>query len=227
MADNERKKLVWTVKKGLFCLSADELFQLATNIPWTPDQDPDKLNKYDEEGCIDYVCSYMENTALLELEDEGMSQLLFLKDMIAEMIHNRNQGEFPTEGVVDVTVSDANVSSPLPSSVRHINTHATGTTTDLASETDALESQLNKLISSYGEWCQKLKQGSTSLTPHMTDTQPTDNGCNQSHSPHVMQSPRSSADQHSTNTTESMIALKDLPLLQRKEFKIHGWTNRR
>lgn len=54
----------------------------------------------------------------------------------------------------------------------------------------------------------------------MTDTQPADNDCNQSHSPHVMVSPRSNADQHFVNTTGSMIALKDLPLLQRKEFKI-------
>lgn len=35
MAD-ERKKLVWAVKKGLFCLFADD--QLASNIPGTPDQ---------------------------------------------------------------------------------------------------------------------------------------------------------------------------------------------
>lgn len=227
ITDNERKKLIWTVKRGLFCLSADELFQLATDIPQIPGQDPAKLNKHDEEGCIDYSCSYMDSTDLLELEDEGILQLLFLKDMIVEMIHNRNQGEFPTEGGADVTVSDANVSSPLPSNVVHINTHVTGThtetaTTDLTSQTNAFESQLSKLISSYDEWCQKIKQGSASLTPPMTDTHPTDNDCNQAHSPHIMQSPCSNADQHSTNTTESMITLKDLPLLQRKEFKIHG-----
>ncbi|KAK0132160.1 hypothetical protein N1851_033046 [Merluccius polli] len=57
---------------------------------------------------------------------------------------------------------------------------------------------------------------------NVTDIQPTDNDRNQSHSPHVMLSPRLNADQHSISTTESMIALKDLPLLQRKEFKIHG-----
>lgn len=56
----------------------------------------------------------------------------------------------------------------------------------------------------------------------MTDTQLTDNGCNQSHTPQAMLLPCSNADQHSLHTTESMIALKDLPLLQRKEFKIHG-----
>lgn len=91
MAD-ERKKLVWTVKKGLFRLSAEELFQITTAIPQTPDQDPAKLNKHDEEACMDYICSYMESTVLLELEDEGMSQILFLKDMIGDIISNRKQG---------------------------------------------------------------------------------------------------------------------------------------
>ncbi len=146
--------------------------------------------------------------------------------MIAEMMHNYEQGELPTEGGTDVIVSDANVSPPSPSTVAHINTHTTGThteatTADLVSQASSPESQQNKLISSHMH-CQKLKQGYASPTTHMTDTQPIDNDCNQSHSPHVMLSPRSNADQHSTNTTESMIALKDLPLLQRKEFKIHG-----
>lgn len=163
MANNERKQLVWAIKKGLFRLSEDGLFQIA--IPRTPDQSSVKLDKHDEEGCIEYVYSYMDSTVVLELEDEGMSQLLFIKDMIAEMIHNCNQGDLPSRGGADVTVSDADVSSPLPSNVVHINTHATGTdpeivTTALASQTNTLESQLSKLISSYDEWCQKLKQGS-------------------------------------------------------------------
>ncbi len=79
MVNDERKKLVWTVKKGLFRLPTDGLFQLATTIPRTPDQDSAKLNKHDEEGCIDDVCAYINSTFLLELEDEGISQLLFIK----------------------------------------------------------------------------------------------------------------------------------------------------
>lgn len=226
MADDARKRLVWTVKKGLFRLSADDLFQLATTIPRTPDQDSAKLNKHDEEGCIDYVCAFMNSTSLLELEDEGISQLFFIKDMITEMMHNHEQSELPTEGGTDVIVSDTNVSPPPPSTVGHINTHATGThteatTTDLVFQAGSPESQQSKLTSSHMR-CQKPKQGNASLTPHMTDTRFTDNDHNQSHSPQVMLSPRSNADQHSINTTESMIALKDLPLLQRKEFKIHG-----
>ena len=120
----------------------------------------------------------------------------------------------------------ADVLQSLPSDVGHINTHATGThtetaTTALSPQTNALESQLSKLLCSY-ELCQKLKPGSVSLTPHTADTQPTDNDSNQSVSAHVTQLPCSNTVRHSTSTTESVIALKDLPLLQRKEFKIHG-----
>lgn len=106
------------------------------------------------------------------------------------------------------------------------NTHAKGThaetaTTALAPQMNALESQLSKLLCSYDDLCQKLKPGSVSLTPHTADTQPTENDSNQSISAHVMQSPCPNTDRHSTSTTESVIALKDLPLLHRKEFKIH------
>ncbi|KAJ8009423.1 hypothetical protein DPEC_G00088720 [Dallia pectoralis] len=85
----ERKKLVWTIKKRLFGLTAEELFQIITAIPQTPNQDSAKLNKHDEEACIDFVSEYMDSTGLLELEDEGMSHLIFLTEMINEIVHNR------------------------------------------------------------------------------------------------------------------------------------------
>lgn len=70
--------------------------------------------------------------------------------------------------------------------------------------------------------CTKSLRGSfPSTTPHITDNQPTDVDNNLFHS-HVMHSPPPNTDQHTINATESMIALRDLPLLPRKEFKIHG-----
>ncbi|CAK6981102.1 uncharacterized protein LOC121683718, partial [Scomber scombrus] len=100
MADDKRKKLVWTLKKRLFSLSADDLFQLAAGIPQTPDKDSaeqKRLNKDDEEGCIDHICAYMSSPSLLELEDEGLSQLLFIKDIIADMMQKHEQGELIPE----------------------------------------------------------------------------------------------------------------------------------
>lgn len=80
MTASKRKELVWSIKKGLLHLSADHIFQIATfqhhiiriQLNWT--------NRMKD------VCSYMSSTTLLELEDEGMSQLLCLKDVIDEMI---------------------------------------------------------------------------------------------------------------------------------------------
>lgn len=226
MADDKRKELVWSVKKGLFHLSADDLFQLATTIPRTPGQDSAKLAKHDEEGCIDYVCAYMNSSSLLELEDEGVSQLLFIKDMITDLMHNHGQGELFPQGVTDAIVSDADVLPPPSPTVAHINTNITGThpettAVDIASQASSPELQQDKLTHSR-MYSRELKQSNASLNPHVTDTQFIDNDCSRSHGSQATPSRCPSAEQHSINTIESMIALKDLPLLQRKEFKIHG-----
>lgn len=193
MAHNKKKQVVCTVMKGLFHLLDNDLFQLATTNPRTPDKDTYKLNKDDEKGCIYYVCTYMSSTFLWELEDKGILQLLFLRDMIVKMTCGHEQGELSTEGEINVIVFDANVLSPSPPNVVHINTHTTGphaaTDSDLTSQTSPLELQQNKLISSHMNY-QKLKPGNVSLTLQVTDAQPTDNNGNHSNRPNVMWSPR-------------------------------------
>lgn len=237
MADNERRKLAWTIKKKLFQLSPEEL---ATIISQTPDQA--KLDKH-EVSCTDYVCSYMESTALLELEDQGMSRLLEIQDIIDDMIARHIKGDVATDVETDVVVSDANATPHLMSEGVDSGTHVAGphpepAPFDLTAQTDTLESQISMLMSSYDVLRQKLGQGGAPLTPHITtDTQPTDS--HHSHSPHTISAtqpihthqfhsshlrmpPPSPSDQHSTHRAESMISLKDLPFLQKKEFKIHG-----
>lgn len=209
MEDNERKKLVWIIKKGLFRLSADELLQLATDVPYTPDQDSAALNKQDEEGCIDYICSYMGSALLLGLEDQGMSELLHLNDRIIEIIEKRSPTEATGDGGVELVLPAGDVSSHLPQNTAHIDIE----TADLTSKTEALESQLSRLISSYNTLCQNLKH---------TSNQPTANESCQPHSQTTLQSPQAHPVQHLPLPPESLIALKDLPLLQRKEFKIQG-----
>lgn len=56
--NNERKRLVWSAKRGLFRLPAKELFELAMDIPGAPDQEQAKLRltPQDEEGCFNFVC---------------------------------------------------------------------------------------------------------------------------------------------------------------------------
>lgn len=215
MGDDERKKQVWTVKKGLFHLTADELFQLAMDIPPAPGQDSAKLDRHEEESCVDYICSYMDSAPLLVLEDQGMSQLSHLNDTIVEMISNCCQAETDVEGGADLVLPNADAAPHLPLNVVHTNTHATDTrteseTVDLASQAGSLESQLSKLISGYDSLCQKLKQGSSPLTPPPANTQLTVTECTQPRSQPILQSP------HPSQLPEGLIAFKDVPLLQRK-----------
>ena len=162
MADSERKKLTWTIKKKLFNLSSDELLQLAKCISQEPTQA--KLVNQDEESCIDYVCSYMESTALLESDDQGMSQLLDMKKIIDEIIAMRTKSDVISGAGADVhVVSDANVFDGVHTDTHvtdHTDTHVTGHTdthvadthsdtapVDLVAQTEALELQISKLMS--------------------------------------------------------------------------------
>lgn len=246
MADNERKSLTWTIKKKLFNLSSDELLQLAKVISQEPTQA--KLVNQDEESCIDYLCSYMESTEFGESDDQGISELRVMLDVIVEMVAKRAKSDLTTgaRADVDVTVvsdvSDANVSLQLaegvPTDTHATDTHSDTAPLDLAAQTDALALHISKLMSSYDDLCKKVKQSGASANPHTstttlpsashqfthhsphttTDTQ----RIHQSLSPHSMTSSHSHHDQPPSHHTGSMIALKDLPFLQKKEFKIHG-----
>lgn len=59
MADGERKSLVWALKKDLLCLRADELFQIAKSVDPVPGMDSSCLMSGDEEGCFEYINSFM------------------------------------------------------------------------------------------------------------------------------------------------------------------------
>lgn len=179
MADNERRKLTWTIKKRLFNLSSDELQQLATFISQEPAQA--KLVKQDEEGCTDYLCSYMESTDLLESDDFGVSKLHDLLKISTEIIAQRSKSDAATAGVDIPVVSD--VSLHLLESGHtdtHVTAHATEphsdtATVDLVAQTESLELQISKLMSTYDELRQKVRQGGASLTPHtITHIHPTD-----------------------------------------------------
>lgn len=89
------------------------------------------------------------------------------------------------------------------------NAHANS---DSTSQSDSLDSQLAKLLASYDSLGKKLKTLDT-ITPNHTQI-----------FVHEDSQPRNaySSAQYSPHPSESMIALKDLPLLQRKEFKIQG-----
>ena len=80
----ERKKLVWEIKEELHTLTARELFELTRHIE-LPGLDSSTVNKSDEESCFNYICSYMQSETLLGKEDEGLVQLLELRDVVFDL----------------------------------------------------------------------------------------------------------------------------------------------
>jgi hypothetical protein len=80
-----RKELVWNIKKNLYRLSCDDVYKLAKDIASDSSQD---LESSDEESCVNYILYYMQSDTLLESEDEGMSDLLMLNDLVKSIIDN-------------------------------------------------------------------------------------------------------------------------------------------
>ncbi len=99
MAD-ERKRLVWNIKKSLHMLTVHELVHIADSSTPVAGLIPTTISKDDEESCLNFIISYMQSDTLLKLEDEGFAQLLTLRDLINELIESR----------VNNTVSDPSVS---------------------------------------------------------------------------------------------------------------------
>lgn len=205
MADNERKKLPWARKKKLFQLFPAEPLQLTKIIAEPHEQD--RFDEQDEESCTDYIYSYIGSSALLQLEDEGLSQLLELQDIVDEIIAKK------TSCNVAVTItSDANVSQQLPPEGAY-----TDPQTIPSAIIDPHESQSATLGKAYGS---PIPQGGAQpATQTMTDIQHVHTHQTQSL---YTTPPHSPGNQCPTYQTESMIALNDLPFLQKREFKIHG-----
>lgn len=86
MDDSKRKELMWKIKKSLHALPEEELFQFASNITPVEDLDPSKVIHGDEESCYDSICTNLNCKTLLDLEDQGFSHLLSLRDVIAEFV---------------------------------------------------------------------------------------------------------------------------------------------
>ena len=227
----ERKKLVWEIKKELHALTARKLFELTRHIE-LPGLDSSTVNESDEESCFNYICSYMQSETLLGDEDEGFVQLLELRDVVFDLravkeiakkkLSVNDDVEYspviadaenlPVESQVETNRSMHSVLSGTHPGVTHSDT----TSTELRAET---LTEYQKLRSGYQELGRKLAACQTSPAPtthnqpssteprYMTPTQHT----------HTYQ-PASAA--HSR--ADAMFSLRDLSLLQRREFKIHG-----
>lgn len=90
MSSGGRKSLVWDIRKSLLTLSAEELFRVARAVNPVSDMDQSELVEGDQEECYDHINSFMYSKQLLETEDEGMVQLLVLKDAIDDIVKCRD-----------------------------------------------------------------------------------------------------------------------------------------
>lgn len=212
MEDSERKELAWQIRKSLYALTAEELFQIATNITPVPDVDPASVRRGDEESCFDYVCAYLRCKTLLDLEDQGFSHLLLLKDAIIHLIDSHA----------------AEVSHPVVSEENVV----TLTTLKHPEQSDVLTSAIlplesvNPQITEY----EMLKANYEALGKKLADLQVT-SATQDTPTPTITQSlqPRAESVTNSRSTTDMrqskpdhMVSLRDLPFLQRREFKVHG-----
>ncbi|XP_039464082.1 uncharacterized protein LOC120437602 isoform X1 [Oreochromis aureus] len=211
MEDSERKELAWQIRKSLYALAAEEL-QIATNITPVPDVDPASVRRGDEESCFDYVYAYLRCKILLDLEDQGFSHLLLLKDAI---IHFTDS-------------CTAEVSHPIVSEENVV----TLTTLKQPEQCDVLTSAIlplesvNPQVTEY----EMLKANYKALGKQLADLQVT--SATQDTPTHtITQSlqPRAESVTNSYSTTDMrqskpdhMVSVRDQPFLQRREFEVHG-----
>ncbi|XP_031725978.1 uncharacterized protein LOC116395901 [Anarrhichthys ocellatus] len=198
----------------------------------------------DLEGCFEHISSFMNSQRLLELEDNGMVDLLMLKDTVDNVVKCQ-------DGVVfDITVNDdANVHDTVtndqPTDTTHAptnsarSTHFSDTDNTTAVNTNQTvpvventsgamassvgptpNSELQKMLQSNEELSKKLMQCITTPTTQSVSSQPS-----------VTQSAAQnretlySSDQYKPSTLqprEKVISIRELSYLQRREFKIQG-----
>lgn len=217
MGENgERKKLMWDIKKGLLTLSANELFHIAQSMSPVPGEEKPQLEEGDEEGCFEYIRTFINSKHLLDLEDAGMAHLLGLKDVVDTAIQSRVSG--PQVHVDDVGLhsvkvcqnnvkSNAVVSSNSPAI--DVSTVSTTLNTMTAEATDPTE--LHKILSAYEEISRKI----ATLTSHPTPQSPAQV------EPMPQSSPRGQSESTTPATRDAVVSLRALHL-HRREFKIQG-----
>ena len=201
MAGSERKDLTWKIKKRLHKLTAEELFDVVENITPVPDVDHSEVTKGDEESCFDYICTYLNCKTLLDSEDQGLSHLLALRDIINEIIALRFTVPTPAKLI----------SQGTGGKIADTDTPPTEST-----DQQAVEYQM--LMDNYEALGKKIAEHRTTSDQHTPTS---------TISPQTDLSAGTLAQNRSTTDPvhrqpDSMVSLRDLSFLQHKEFKVHG-----
>nr|XP_057910803.1 uncharacterized protein LOC131106081 [Doryrhamphus excisus] len=204
-----RNELVWSIKKNLFRLSSADLYQVARRIA-ADGQDTVTLSESDDENSMNYITTHLQSHTLLELEDEGMGQLLTLNDIVCKMVSGAAIG-LPANVDVDIThaLSRSTLSTvtaehtPPPS---HPHSQHTTTQLDNLSNTTNI-TQHETTAQSVGELRRVYDELGESIRRYEAE------GSRQATTLSMSRPPP---------FTEGMVSLKDLPYIQCREFKVHG-----
>lgn len=102
------KWLVWRIKKSLIRLSASEAHEVAKAID-ADYQGAERLDPTDEESCINHILDFMYCEALLESEDEGISHLLAVSDVVKGIIKRNDDDDLFVAVASGVTLTSSAV----------------------------------------------------------------------------------------------------------------------
>ncbi len=192
MSDEERKRLVWNIKKKVYTLNTGELFQLTKDIHSAPDADVTPLKDGDEESYINYIVTYMHSCELSRLPDQGITVLINLNECIDEIVEKRAR----TENVTQPSIAFHN--------------------------TDTSEDEYQRILSNYEELGRKLLASRTKPTTLPTSTVTAHTHLPNNNNPVYSSIPRQEFRDHSTSHSDTMVSIRDIAMLQCREFKIHG-----
>ncbi|KAL2092809.1 hypothetical protein ACEWY4_012607 [Coilia grayii] len=240
-----RKQLVWSITKNLYKLSGTQVYHLAKDIA-TDSEDVNTLESSDEEGCVGYVLRYMQSDSLQSSEDEGMTQLLMLNDLVCNLIAKSDSVVVVADSAPQITdtvtapspaVGNTHAAPylPPPSSTQHIALPSANTTTALhgtqqhtasdfpsSSHTQYTTFPSGTTTTRYSTQHTGLSNMSQSisqpLTTHLTSMTSTDRYMPYAGEPAPLPTPHHA---WSHSASGGMVSLKDLSYLQRREFKVH------
>ncbi|KAG7515787.1 hypothetical protein JOB18_016028, partial [Solea senegalensis] len=252
MSKGGRKSLVWDIRRSLLTLSAEELLRVARAVDPALDEDQSELVEGDQEGCYDHINSFMYSKQLLEAEDEGMVQLLMLKDAIDDVVQGRDddmsllnvKGDCELHTVQSggkpddvVGLSDGSVIIQTPSEIitdTHIQSHHTPISVNTTSPSDITRLDSGSVKTTMpnlpdtgnADWLRMLSSYEE-LSKKLIQCMPAHATPPQTHMPLPSVLP-SQPDQNppgesaSQSAREGMVSLRELSYLPRREFKVQG-----
>ncbi|KAL1277383.1 hypothetical protein QQF64_024056 [Cirrhinus molitorella] len=221
MADRMRKRLVWDIRKDLITLPSAELFHIAKVIGPVQGKNSSELDLEDSEGCFEYINAFMSSEALLETEDQGMSELLSLQETVTAA---KQVCTTACTTDVDPNTHVTHVSPPLTTNEQTLTTNSTYLTpphaaTDLGGVKGAgprTNTDLSKMLAEYEALSRKIQQYMTTPTQHTEVAQPG------AQSSAILPPPLHQTEQSQRAAHSSTFPMLGLPCIQPREFKIHG-----